>query len=429
METLKFSIFNRLVADENQYYLFNTRTGSLAELNQDEKDRYISLLNSDDSSFGSSDLFIRSLIEAQFLISKDLNEIQLLETEAENLNCAENRVLGLTIAPTLNCNFCCTYCYEKKSDKRNTMTADVQEDLLTFIKNNLKGKSGLSVCWYGGEPTLTLSIIENLSEQIIKICEEAKISYFASMITNGFLLTAENIKTINKCQITALQVTLDGLKKDHDRRRIHKNGNGTFDTIVNNLIENYNLLPHVSLRVNTDRANRNSVFDLYCFFKELNMLDKIAVYPGKTSNIDDCCHKDSCLSSQDFSELALSYLKATNASVQKLLPARKQIRCTADSDQSYVIGPQGELYKCWDDIGKKEYTTGDIWTGWNENNRFIQFKNSMPFSDLECVNCDCLPICLGNCPRLFFEQKECSKYKYILDKAVILAAKRLTAKQ
>lgn len=426
MDRLKFSIYNRLVADENQYYLFNRRTGALAELSQYEKDRYLNLLNSDDEIFDGSDSFINSLEEGQFLVSRDLNEIRQLQIEAEKLNTAENRVLGLTIAPTLDCNFRCSYCYEKRSEKRNTMTTEVQEDLLTFIKNNLKGKSGLSVCWYGGEPTLTLSIIENLSEQIIKICEEAKKSYFASMITNGFLLTAKNIKIINKCRITALQITLDGLKTDHDKRRIHKNGNGTFDTIVNNLIENYDILPFVSLRVNTDRLNKNSVFELYNFFKDLNMLDKIAVYPGKISNIDDCYNKDSCLSSEDYSELAFNFSKITNESVQNLIPSRILARCTADSDHSFVIGPKGELYKCWDDIGKKEYATGDIRTGWNENNRYNQFKKSMPFSDVECINCDCLPICFGNCPRQFIKQKECSKYKYILDKTVILAVKRLT---
>lgn len=37
--------------------------------------------------------------------------------------------------------------------------------------------------------------------------------------------------------------------------------------------------------------------------------------------------------------------------------------CTATSLYGYVIGPKGEIYKCWEDVGIKEKEIGSVLDG------------------------------------------------------------------
>ena len=34
--------------------------------------------------------------------------------------------------------------------------------------------------------------------------------------------------------------------------------------------------------------------------------------------------------------------------------------CSANSSSSFVIGPNGELYKCWEDVGKRSMIIGSV---------------------------------------------------------------------
>src|SRR5690606_23118219 len=78
--------------------------------------------------------------------------------------------LSLTIAPTLDCNMCCPYCYEDKN--KTVMSEEIQNKLIDFVERHLKDYPNIesfTVTWYGGEPLLQKEIVYNLSRELIKL--------------------------------------------------------------------------------------------------------------------------------------------------------------------------------------------------------------------------------------------------------------------
>ena len=155
--------------------------------------------------------------------------------------------------PTLDCNFRCTYCFSYARPAR--MTAQVQDALLGFVEARLPGADGLSVAWYGGEPTLCLDVIEALSAQLRDACERHGAQYLpATIITNGFLLTEKTARRLKAAGIEEAQVTLDGDRDTHNRRRPLQGGVGTFDRILENVAASRDILK-IQIRINVDRSN------------------------------------------------------------------------------------------------------------------------------------------------------------------------------
>jgi len=86
-------------------------------------------------------------------------------------------------------------------------------------------------------------------------------------------------------------------------------------------------------------------------------------------------------------------------------PNRRSINCAATMKNSYVIGPEGEIYKCWMDAGKKDSVVGSIWGDEPWNARIIAkyMVTADNFNEPECRECFFLPVCGGGCPKIRLE--------------------------
>ena len=138
--------------------------------------------------------------------------------------------------------------------------------------------------WTGWICSVCKIHIESLSKQFIDICEEHHINYGASIVTNGYLLNTDVVKKLNALQVKRYQITLDGKKEIHDANRPLANGGGTFDVITKNLIDVKDVIPSVSLRINTGRHNVNDVQDIYRWVSENGLEEKVAPYLGKITS-------------------------------------------------------------------------------------------------------------------------------------------------
>lgn len=99
-------------------------------------------------------------------------------------------------------------------------------------------------------------------------------------------------------------------------------------------------------------------------------------------------------------------------------PGIKANYCCADTLNAYVIGPNGDLYKCWNDIGNKERSVGNIKEPIKKYNKmYSDYPLWSPFNHEECINCNILPLCMGGCVYngLKIGKPECEKWIYNLD--------------
>ncbi len=72
--------------------------------------------------------------------------------------------------------------------------------------------------------------------------------------------------------------------------------------------------------------------------------------------------------------------------------------CSAAALNSYLVGPNGELYKCLSHFGDESKIIGSIFNeeiGLSE--LYVDFLSKSFEDDEECLQCKFLPICLGGC--------------------------------
>lgn len=228
---MKFTkyMFNFPHEATKQILLYNAFSGALALIESEkwETVKYWQLHGIDNSD---PDL-ISDLQRGSFIHADSVDELQELKLRLFSGRFSSNG-FGITIAPTSNCNFRCPYCYEKDVLTDCSMTQDVQDAVIQFIKQKIGTSKSLGVTWYGGEPTLALDVIEYISANLIEYCIDNGLDYSAGIITNGYLLTRETVSLLNKFKVQFYQITLDGNPSVHDSRRYLADGSPTFNTIL-----------------------------------------------------------------------------------------------------------------------------------------------------------------------------------------------------
>lgn len=425
VKAYKYSRYNFKVKDKNnQSYLYNSLTGALAKLDDDEE-RMLQQ-NGEAEKFPIGEKFLAELRFGGFLIDADFEELDLIRYQMQSAR-FDRKQLCLTIAPTMDCNFRCEYCYEKENRKSGLMNESVISDLIHFIDERLDDCTGLNITWYGGEPLLAADTIHKISMQLINRCNDKDINYSASMISNGYLLNRKNIEIINECQIKFIQITLDGDEESHDKRRYLANGNGTFGIILQNLKDNKDIIPPISLRVNIDKSNPKALYEVQNIIDSAELSDKVKIYPGRITSINGCCSSANCMTDEEFSALETEYYLETKDGIHYLFPRRIISNCCADHFRNCVIDNNGIIYKCWDDIGYADKSVGSLKDGIFPNRTYLEYILTDPTMDPECKNCSVLPICLGGCPHEFQTNRKCSKYKFSIAKILINFVNKIEA--
>jgi len=227
----KASRYNHFVEiGDGKRLAFNAMTCGLAEMDEDSYQKLQSLSDGGCSEETDSEL-LKNFKMGNFLIPEDLDELDLIRANHYTARFG-SRNFGLTIIPTHRCNFACDYCYESsglrsaKPSDQTDMSDEVCNNILKLCEQRIAEKSVFSVTWYGGEPLLRKDIIGKLTEHFLRMCKAKQSRYHASIITNGYLLTKENLDFLIKSKVAFIQVTIDGPREVHDRRRCLKGGGG-----------------------------------------------------------------------------------------------------------------------------------------------------------------------------------------------------------
>lgn len=423
---MQVSKYNHFIPfSKEQSIAYNACSNALALISKEKLDEYYNFVENGKEI--EDERLKNDLLHGSFLLEDGIEELDIVRYNMLRARYATN-VLTLTIAPTSDCNFRCAYCYEKNVLKPNYMTMEIQEAVVKIVESQKDNLKALSVVWYGGEPLLAISIIKELSFRFMQICEEVGIEYSAHMITNGFLLTRENLKILKELKVNFLQVTLDGKPEQHNQRRPLKGGGETFNVILDNLKNGYDLLSRVSLRINIDRENMDVGPLINSYLEKFNISDKVIPYYGCVRNDNDCYDDNKCINTCEFAELEYEFSLEVN-NRRSHYPVRKSTFCCADRVCGYVIAADGLLYKCWSDIGNINKSVGNILESFNVLSKtYLTYMMFDPTQILPCKECDILPICMGGCPfqRAIRGEEQCSNYKYILKRCLIDAVNGIT---
>ena len=429
MKASRYNFFFPYEADDSKLIAYNSFSNALALIDKHKHDKLHQFVEAGEPI--NDEELVKQLKAGRFLIDDNCNELDLLKLRMLKSRFSTS-FLSLTITPTADCNYRCLYCYEKDVIKPDYMTQEVDDAIIKLVESHMKTIGVLSISWYGGEPLMAVDVVERLSRKFIAMCEENNVKYYASMITNGYLLTKEIAQLLTELKITSLQVTLDGVEDMHNKRRPHVDGSGTFGTIIDNLVESKDVMPFISLRINIDKNNVASGREVTKLLKDKGLIDNVRPYLGKI--VPEKHDKSSCFDSCGFSKEQFSYVNEFPSldMHESYYPRTTHNYCGADSLNSYVIGADGKLYKCWLEVGDASRCIGSLTDNVDVNqNLALKYLLHDPTIDSTCFECNLLPVCMGGCPYMRMTKKEdiCSAYKYVLDDFLKVIAHKLKLKK
>ena len=261
----------------------------------------------------------------------------------EYLSSFSSKLLNLIILPTEDCNFRCSYCYEKHI--KGIMSKNIINRIKLFLSQTLPRLEYLQIEWFGGEPLLAIHVIKDISKHIItQNINNTKISQ--SITTNGYLLSKSMFKDLLSNGINDYQITLDGPPDIHNETRLDHNGKGTFKIIWDNLMmmKNSNHDFSVSLRIHVDESKQLHLENLLKmiednFFNDKRfsiMIKEISKLGGKNDSLIKKISPSHFYKLKKLIAQHHSKLRFTN---------NKNI-CYACKPNSFIIRPTGLISKC-----------------------------------------------------------------------------------
>ncbi len=368
----------------------------------------------------------RELRGGGFVVPPSLNELEAIHRLYRRARTETPMIV--TITTTMDCNLGCYYCYETR-----TSDALAPSDVDT-IAGHVEDRLGLSpdrslhVDWYGGEPMLNVAFLERASARLQRLCEERGVSYSASVISNGTGWPAEVGEFVRRHRIHQGQMSFDGLKAHHDRRRHYRPGRSphpdasAFEEAVG-VVDR--LLDHVrvDVRINLDRGNRDDLAPFLAFVAARGWFDRphpAVIQPARLSAYTE---RSSFMRP---TELTLPEFDALRAEVRRLAHGRASVEesevpdgfpyprssvCAALADASFVVGADRNLYRCGLQVGETQRAVGRLPGDAKFHLPLLSAERDDagwwaafdPTTRPRCARCSFLPVCWSGCPKKHLE--------------------------
>ena len=400
----------RATRDDGSYIVWNSHTGAISMFNPQQRPPVQSLLSS--GYTGEAKGIVKYLSERGFLIPKGTNEYRQIQLGFGQMHYRQD-ILELILLATEDCNFRCTYCYEDFA--RGTMQPAVREAVKRLVEKKAPHLRYLTIGWFGGEPLYGFKAIEDLAPFFVEIADKHSLKYFSHITTNGYLLTPDVAEKLLAWKVINYQITLDGPREHHDKKRPARDGSSTFDTIISNLrsLKQREETFRVRIRVNYDREN-------YPYLEELlSLLEKdfggdrrfMVAFHGvgrwggaNDGNLAVYDAKDVYAAKERLRQSALSKGFETSGTLRDMHSAGKNV-CYAARPYNFTIGADGKVMKCTVLLDKKDHNIvgklrpdGEMIL--NRDNYALWVEPSFA-NDPVCHKCPLVPTCQGiACPMI-----------------------------
>ena len=361
------------------------------------------------------------LIDQETLVDENKYRVEdLLVRNFRDILVFDDSFLSLTIIPTDRCNFNCLYCYQ--SDTFHDMTNETADSIVKMVEHN-KAVKKLHISWFGGEPLCNKPLVFYLMERINEVCREKGIVLIGDMTTNASLLDIDCFSKLYSLKVLNYQITIDGCRETHNVQRPIKNGQDSYQLIMNNLLDIRDRCRgkffKVGIRTNftdfvddsfesfkheliTNFSNDNRFYFFFQWVKNWggSRVDGIS----KTLLADDAAIQKY---GHWMDEMSRTMVRTGDISMIKAGSGL----CVGCRSHSFLINTDGSICKCTTAIYDDEFRDCAVIGTINRDGTIVKDKwkeaawltADAPFE--ECKNCSQYPICLGMpCP--YFKQKK-----------------------
>lgn len=431
---LKISKYNIFKDFGDEVILWNTSSGAVVILAKDEYDalrnysKSLELRRNDDSSSIVSELF-----RMGFLVDTEEIESLKLDLIRHHLSSHCSAIKNFIILPTTACNGRCFYCFAHNDiAKIKTMDTAIVQQVIKFICQTASPGDDIVLRWFGGEPLLSMNIIDNIISGI-RCIKGPEIPIFSIITSNGSLLSEQVIINAKEVwNVKKFHITIDGYQEEHQLRKNYTNTeNGKYENVIGNISL---LLKHgiyTIVRINLDKTNISS---LERILDDLEMFRNNPLFFVHATNLQPINKHGNIENFYCEDELGLFYYNVYDTlfrrgfykNIEILLPNRLTSLCTAAMPNYYLINPDGDIFKCDKEEHVKINSIGNCDCGIIQNSNLLKWIDTS--LDRVCADCNFLPVCHGGCKYYRYNSDKCGvspcvKLRYTIDYNLKLAYK------
>lgn len=348
---------------------------------------------------------------------------------------------AFVLLPTSYCNMGCDYCGQSHS--KGVLDRNHRDVVLARVFHGIADPAtrAVHVGWFGGEPLMAFAAIRDMAPRMVAEARAHDVGYSSSITTNGSLLDHRKLRTLaGACGVDRIDITIDGPREIHDAHRPLKSGGRSFDRLVGFLADvvTSGEFPGVSfvLRTNVDVGNSGHVSRYLTemadrgFAGQRNVLFQLSPIHSWGNDIEALRPARDEIARQEIEWFdQMVDLDLTCAPV----PSRVvDVTCAAVSTKSEVISANGAVFSCTEHPLVPEHERNSVLIPLADlgprrprpTGQFDAWPEQVAAGETHCSTCWMLPVCGGNCPKLWAEgESACPSMKANLPQRLAVAAR------
>lgn len=421
-----------------------------------EKNKYNKMISNNFEQLDQE--IIDCLFDRRYLFNNEQEYNTFINSVDEKIEKLEKKATpNFLVVPSYACNLHCIYCYEQTYMIKGTTDIDplkmvnLQFQRIDKIMEKYEEKYGktnddIRITIMGGEPLLKCNL-----KTISYIFEQTRNrNYTLDIVSNGVDLNYF-IELFNEYKDTLkhIQITVDGIKDIHDKRRIFHDGRGSFDLIMNNIHLALDNNVTIVLRVNVDATNINELSDLSdILVKEFENNDKLLPYlyllqdggcSGESNIVNEKIGIEKIFALEDKNPNMAIFKKKFHPAdfIESIFndePYQPVLRHCGAAKNQFILDCKSNVYKCWHGIGNNGYRVGTFYPKYDLDDDKINnwFNRSVRVLG-KCKECKYRYICGTGCPaakhmsddNMDVKAPSCVEYKELIKTIMLEKMKRL----
>lgn len=364
-----------------KYLVLDVNSGSLYELDKASFD----LLG--ENGLIGEDSELQKLVDEGKLYSED-------DWSAEATTKVNRKgVKALCLMMTEDCNLRCGYCFADGGNCKDLMPFEVAKNAIDYVAANSAGRNNIDIDFFGGEPLLNYECLVKTVKYARNIEEKFNKHFKFTVTTNGVLLDEAKRIWLND-NMDNIVLSLDGRREVNDRMRKTTNGKGSYEIIIDNLIE------MVKLRKDKEHYIRGTYthFNLG-FSKDVDYMRKLGFKNISLEPVVASLEKDYSIKQEDlpiikkeYENLAKEYKNSDYLFFHFLVGgscgAKRLAGCGAGNEY-LAVAPDGKIFACHQFVGDEAFALNEELAE--------KFDNINVNSKEKCKNCWAKFHCCGGC--------------------------------
>ena len=360
----------------------------------------------------------RELIDKKIFLSYEGEDEQIISRLRQNAPQPDVNLAYFILSE--HCNLACKYCFVGSDacgqgiSSTKDMTPEIAEKALDVFARQLEQSSEdyteyeSNIIFFGGEPLLKFDVLEYVARRVKELSESRPVLRNTSLavITNGTLLNEERILKLDAMGV-AVSISIDGFTEQANSMRVDKQGNETFERVVQ-VLETYKRLevdpPSLSVTL-TERT----IEDLPSMLKLVGdygvrgfgynvLLKREDEDGGEYYEAASQFIIDSFLALREHGVYEDRIMRKLNAFAHSRVHFSD---CGATSGGQILFAPDGRIGICQGLMSESDNYVADIWDDdfiANEHPAWKAWSGLTAIHNDECLSCEALGICGGGCP-------------------------------